>query len=99
MIASGEKALDIARTLDQKLNGPAAVVAAAGTIVRLADLVDDLINLRDEQTAVDGTGHEEAVEFTEAVLRCEERIILAYSGWRDIFQLNLRYRAASGHLR
>ena len=103
LIDNGEKtALEIAETIKTNLEEEVAAEAlAAGTIVQLADIMADLIDLRDNQTAmgIGGGGQEEAVEFAEAVLTSVAGVLAAYEGWRGIFNLDTRYQAASAYLR
>ena len=72
---------------------------SGGTIVSVADILADLIFLREEQIAGTDTSFQEDLQFTEAVLRSLEAVLLSYEGWRDIFRLDIRYGAASNYLR
>jgi hypothetical protein len=72
---------------------------SGGTIVYVADILADLIVLREEQIAGTDTSFQEDLQFTEAVLRSLEAVLLSYEGWRDIFRLDIRYGAASNYLR
>jgi hypothetical protein len=94
MIANGSDSVDIALEVEKKLDE----AAGGGTLVGLADLMTELLALRDDQTA-NGTGQEQAMAFTESILRSEEKVFLSYDGWRDIFDLEVRYKAASVYLR
>ena len=94
MIAAGERALVIARAVAASL-ATAGDTRTGGTLVRLASVLGDLLALRGEEE----DAHEDAVQFTEAVLSSLNIVLLSYDGWKEIFRLATRYEAASAHLR
>ena len=94
MIAAGERALVIAQAVAASL-ATAGDTRTGGTLVRLASVLGDLLDLRGEEE----DAHEDAVQFTEAVLSSLNIVLLSYDGWKEIFRLATRYEAASAYLR